>query len=155
MSDKIIIRLANSHDVDVLTEFNIDMALETEGKELPPEVVFSGVKRLLNNPHYGFYIIGEKEGVPAGSLMVTTEWSDWRDGVFWWIQSVYVKPQFRMQGIFRKLYGFIRSKAEHEPNVCGLRLYVERNNIQAQKAYKAHGMAETHYKIFEELLSKR
>jgi ribosomal protein S18 acetylase RimI-like enzyme len=151
MSDEIRIRFAEKRDADILTEFNIAMARETEAKELPNEVVSAGVKALLNNRQMGFYVIAEKGGLIAGSLMVTMEWSDWRDGLFWWIQSVYVKPQFRRRGIFTELYGFLKSKVENDPNVCGFRLYVERNNIPAQQAYKALGMEETHYKVYEEL----
>ncbi len=152
MSDEIRIRFAEKRDADILTEFNIVMARETEGKELPNEVASAGVKALLNNRQMGFYVIAETGGLIAGSLMVTMEWSDWRNGLFWWIQSVYIKPQFRREGIFTELYGFLKSKVEKDPNVCGFRLYVERNNIPAHKAYKALGMEETHYKVYEELL---
>ena len=152
MSDEIRIRFAEKRDADIITEFNIAMARETEEKELPSEVVSAGVKALLNNRQMGFYVIAETGGLIAGSLMVTMEWSDWRNGLFWWIQRVYVKPQFRREGIFTELYGFLKSKVKKDPNVCGFRLYVERNNIPAQKAYEALRMEETHYKMYEELL---
>jgi ribosomal protein S18 acetylase RimI-like enzyme len=152
MSDEIKIRFADDRDADVLTEFNIAMARETEGKELPNGVVSAGVKTVLDNRQMGFYIIAETGGSIAGSLMITTEWSDWRNGLFWWIQSVYVKPEFRRQGVFGELYRFLKSKVKNEPNVCGFRLYVERNNITAQRAYKVLGMEETHYKVYEDLL---
>jgi ribosomal protein S18 acetylase RimI-like enzyme len=89
--------------------------------------------------------------VSAGSLMITTEWSDWRDGDFWWIQSVYVKPEFRKLGVYRAMYAFVQSLAASKPNVCGFRLYVERENLTAQKTYASLGMQETHYNIFESL----
>jgi ribosomal protein S18 acetylase RimI-like enzyme len=83
--------------------------------------------------------------------MVTTEWSDWRNGMFWWIQSVYVRPEYRRQGLYRELYARVKELAEQEPAVCGFRLYVENENVNAQKTYKALGMSETGYKLFEEL----
>ena len=153
MNDEILIRLADRQDADILTEFNILMARETEGKTLAPEVVGSGVKHLLQNHRNGFYVVAEKQDDVVGSLMVTSEWSDWRDGIFWWFQSVYVRRQCRRQGVFRKLYEFVKSRADKEPDVCGLRLYVEQNNITAQKTYSAIGMEETHYKIFEEIVT--
>ena len=151
MPDEILVRFADRQDADILTEFNIRMALETEEKVLVPGVVALGVKHMLQRHRNGFYVVAEKQGTVAGSLMVTSEWSDWRDGFFWWIQSVYVREQCRRQGIFRKMYGFVKHKVKKEPDVCGLRLYVEQNNITAQKTYSAIGMEETHYKIFEEL----
>ena len=151
-SDDVLIRTGEEGDAAALTEFNIAMALETEDKVLAPEVVSNGVQTLLKNPEYGFYVIVEKSGKIAGSLMVTTEWSDWRDGEFWWVQSVYVRRDYRRQGIYRKLYEYIKAKAAKRGNVCGFRLYVERDNAVAQQAYSSLGMSETFYKIFEELV---
>jgi ribosomal protein S18 acetylase RimI-like enzyme len=138
------------------------MARETEGKELPIETISSGVRNLLKNPHLGFYVVAENQGEMVaenqgemrGSLMVTTEWSDWRSGFFWWIQSVYVRPEFRHQGIYRRLYEYVKGRIVHETNVCGLRLYVERENTVAQSTYKALGMLETPYRIYEELVQR-
>ncbi len=145
------IRLAQDKDLHVIVEFNRAMALETEGKNLILEVVTKGVTNLLAQPQRGFYVVAEVDSVSVGSLMITTEWSDWRDGDFWWIQSVYVKPEFRKLGVYRAMYAFVQSLAVTQPNVCGFRLYVERENVTAQKTYAALGMQETHYNIFESL----
>lgn len=144
------IRLATSADATVLVEFNAAMALETEGKNLLPEVIGAGVRGLLDNPVAGFYVLAETERVVA-ALMITKEWSDWRNGSFWWIQSVYVRPEARRQGIYRQLYRHVQEMAAKDPQVCGFRLYVERQNSAAQAAYAALGMKETRYLVFEEL----
>ncbi len=151
MPKEINIRLAEARDADVLIQFNRGIARETEGMELPLDRIAPGVKTLLENPDLGFYVVAEIEGAIAGALMVTFEWSDWRNGLFWWIQSVYVRSEHRKRGIYRSLYQHIKTRAAHEPNVCGFRLYVEKNNTAAQQTYQALGMSETHYKIFEEL----
>jgi ribosomal protein S18 acetylase RimI-like enzyme len=147
-----IIRQALSQDAAELTEFNINMASETEGVELIPEVIAAGVESIINNPQMGFYLVVELVNGIQASLMVTTEWSDWRNGMFWWIQSVYVRPQYRRQGLYRELYERVKELAEQEPAVCGFRLYVERDNTAAQSSYTALGMVETEYKLFEELI---
>jgi ribosomal protein S18 acetylase RimI-like enzyme len=144
------IRLATSADAAVLVEFNAAMALETEGKNLLPEVIGAGVRGLLDNPVAGFYVLAETERVLA-ALMITKEWSDWRNGSFWWIQSVYVRPEARRQGVYRRLYRHVQEMAAKDPQVCGFRLYVERENSAAQAAYAALGMKETRYFVFEEL----
>jgi ribosomal protein S18 acetylase RimI-like enzyme len=145
------IRLAQDQDLHVIVEFNRAMALETEGKNLVLEIITKGVANLLAQPQRGFYVVAEVSGVSAGSLMITTEWSDWRDGDFWWIQSVYVKPEFRKLGVYRAMYAFVQLLAAEKPKVCGFRLYVERENFTAQKTYASLGMQETHYNIFESL----
>ena len=119
--------------------------------ELIPEVADAGVKAMFENPQMGFYLVAESDGVIAAALMTTTEWSDWRNGLFWWIQSVYVLPEFRRQGLYKKLYEEVKSLAENDTSVCGFRLYVEHENLTAQKTYQALGMDETHYKLYEEL----
>lgn len=144
------IRLATSADAAVLVEFNAAMALETEGKNLLPEVIGAGVRGLLDNPVAGFYVLAETERAVA-ALMITKEWSDWRNGSFWWIQSVYVRPEARRQGVYRRLYRHVQEMAAKDPQVCGFRLYVERENSAAQAAYAALGMKETRYCVFEEL----
>jgi ribosomal protein S18 acetylase RimI-like enzyme len=146
-----IFRIATANDAAVLAEFNAAMALETEGKALLPEVIGAGVRSLLGRPASGFYLVAEAEGQIVGSLLVTKEWSDWRNGDFWWIQSVYVRPAWRRQGIYKRLYRHVQELAAKDPAVCGFRLYVERDNKQAQGTYRALGMSETHYKVFEEL----
>jgi ribosomal protein S18 acetylase RimI-like enzyme len=149
MSHIITVRKANSSEASDIAEFNIAMAWETEEKKLSKETIYSGVKSLMDKPEYGFYIVAESDGETVASLMITKEWSDWRNGVFWWIQSVYVKPDFRRQGIYRKMYQTVLKMAENQPDVCGCRLYVEKENITAQKTYEALGMSETHYKMYE------
>jgi ribosomal protein S18 acetylase RimI-like enzyme len=145
------IRLADNQDLSAIVAFNCAMALETEGKNLILDVVTKGVANLFAQPQRGFYVVAEVDGVSVGSLMITTEWSDWRDGDFWWIQSVYVKPEFRKLGVYRAMYAFVQSLAAAKANVCGFRLYVDRENLTAQKTYASLGMQETHYKIFESL----
>jgi GNAT superfamily N-acetyltransferase len=151
MPQDVLIRLAEIRDGLALAEFNRAMAFETEHKELIPEVVSQGVDNLLNNPGWGFYVVAERGNEIIGSLMVTTEWSDWRNGTFWWIQSVYVKPNERRKGIYTGLYNFIRESANKNPTVCGFRLYVEAQNSLAKNTYKSVGMMETDYRIYEEL----
>ncbi len=146
-----IIRQATSQDAAELTEFNISMARETEGVELVPVVIGAGVQAMIDNPQMGFYLVVELDNGIQASLMVTTEWSDWRNGMFWWIQSVYVRPRYRRQGLYRVLYERVKELAEQDESVCGFRLYVERENTVAQQTYASLGMSETDYKIFEEL----
>ncbi|MFA6294462.1 MAG: N-acetyltransferase [Victivallales bacterium] len=151
MNTKIKVREAVSADADSIADFNIAMAWETESKKLSPDKIGSGVKALFKKPEYGFYVIADIDGTVAGSLMITYEWSDWRNGLFWWIQSVYVKPEFRRQGVYRAMFSYIKDLAGKNPGVCGCRLYVEHNNSIAQGTYKSLGMKETHYKMFEEV----
>ena len=148
-----IIRRALAQDATELAEFNINMARETESIELIPEVIGTGVRTMIENPQMGFYLVVELDNGIQASLMVTTEWSDWRNGMFWWIQSVYVRPQYRRQGLYRELYARVKEMAEQEPSVCGFRLYVERENRTAQLTYESLGMSETEYRLFEELKS--
>lgn len=150
---EITIRLATDDDVSTLTRFNIAMARETEGKGLDADTVRAGVQALLDHPARGFYLVAEQDGVIIGSLMITTEWSDWRDGDFWWVQSVYVRPEARRQGVYSALYDRVKTRAaEAHPSVCGIRLYVEQTNAAARQAYLALGMAETGYRIYEEMM---
>ena len=145
------IRIAESRDAAFIVECNTAMALETEDKALDRGLLSQGVRGLLENPQWGFYLVAESKGAPAGCLLITTEWSDWRNGLFWWVQSVYVKPAFRRQGVYRGLYGHVKTLARSQKNVIGFRLYVEKDNAAAQKAYRALGMSETDYRLFEEV----
>ena len=145
------VRPASAGDADAIVAFNAAMAFETEGKRLRPEVLGPGVRRMLAEPNLGFYLVAEAAGEAVACLMVTTEWSDWRNGRFWWIQSVYVQPAWRRRGVFRALYDAVRERARREPDVCGLRLYVEQENVTAQATYRSLGMAKTDYYVFEEL----
>lgn len=150
----ITIGYAEAVDAQTICDFNVAMALETEGKALDKQVVFSGVQRLIANPAYGFYAVARSGEEVVASLMVTTEWSDWRDGIFWWVQSVYVSPDYRRQGIYRKMYDFVREAARSNPDICGFRLYVDGDNVAAQKTYSELGMTETDYRLYEELVSR-
>ena len=151
MTEAIRIRPAAAGDAKALVDFAAAMALETERKVLLRDVIGTGVQHMLAHPGMGFYVMAECEGEVAGSLMVTTEWSDWRNGNFWWVQSVYVRPEFRRRGVYRQLYQYLQERAAADPTVCGFRLYVERDNARAQATYRAAGMEQTHYILFEEL----
>jgi ribosomal protein S18 acetylase RimI-like enzyme len=154
---EISLRLADGRDIDALVGFNRAMARETEARELSVEVLTAGVGALIRNPSYGFYVVAEAQGAGTseseivGSLLVTYEWSDWRNRLFWWIQSVYVRADFRRRGVYRRLYEFVKARAADDGNVCGFRLYVEKQNLVAQQTYERLGMTETYYKMFEEL----
>ncbi|MDF2177162.1 GNAT family N-acetyltransferase [Aliiglaciecola sp. CAU 1673] len=143
------IRAAVPSDQQALTQFNQAMALETEGKRLDENVLGNGVAGLLNQPQYGFYLVAEREGQLVGSLMVTYEWSDWRNSLFWWIQSVYVRPDCRRQGIYSALYEKVKEMATEQGNVCGFRLYVEKENLPAQATYQKLGMEECQYYMYQ------
>ena len=148
------IRLAKREDAAALVEFNQAMALETEAKRLDSETLKSGVEAVFEDKKKGFYVVAEEDGKDQiiGGLMVTFEWSDWRNGWFWWIQSVYILPDFRGRGIYRLLYEFVKERAVEAKNVCGFRLYVERENTGARKVYEKLGMEESHYLMYEEAL---
>jgi len=143
------IRRATPSDLDTLAAFNAAMAQETEDKTLDEATLRSGIRALLGDEQKGRYWVAERESRVAGALMCTTEWSDWRNGAFWWIQSVYVRPAMRRQGVFTALYEYVRTAAQEAPDACGLRLYVERENATAQSTYEALGMARTAYQMYE------
>ncbi len=150
------VRPAYPRDLLHLVEFNRAMARETEGKDLDPTVLEAGVRAALDDPQKGAYFVAEAVDPSSpsgarivGALMLTTEWSDWRNGVFWWIQSVYVVPDARGMGIFRKLYADVHERARTSRGVAGLRLYVETENERAQKTYMAVGMRPSQYRLFE------
>jgi ribosomal protein S18 acetylase RimI-like enzyme len=151
MAGALVLRKAQLPDAVTIADFNSAMALQTEGKRLLPEVIGAGVRRLIEQPALGFYIVVEDAGRVVACLLVTNEWSDWRNGLFWWIQSVYVEPEYRRQGVYRRMYDFVRELAAREPAICGFRLYVEKDNTVAQATYAALGMKPTDYQIYEEL----
>ena len=144
------VRLAQKEDVASLIKFNQAMALETERKTLETEVLRSGIEAVFADSKKGFYVVAETKGKIAGGLMITYEWSDWRSSWFWWIQSVYILPEFRKQGIYRSLYEYVKKKAEESKDVCGFRLYVEKENERAQKVYEKLGMESSYYLMYEE-----
>lgn len=143
------IRQAGQQDKAALVAFNQAMALETENKTLDQQILTAGVEGLLSVPTRGFYLVAEHQGQIVGSLMVTFEWSDWRNANFWWVQSVYVKPEFRRQGIYSALYRQVQTLGTESGDVCGYRLYVEKNNNAAQQTYRELGMAPSYYDMYE------
>lgn len=149
MTSAIRIRRAAPADAGFIAAANAAMALESEGRALDADTLRAGVTAVLADAALGFYLLAEIDGQPAGQLMVTFEWSDWRNGLFWWIQSVYVCPQFRRQGVYRTLHQYVQSAAQAADNVCGLRLYVEVDNAIAQAVYREMGMSPTRYYIYE------
>lgn len=150
MTEDVKVRPATAGDTERLVDFNRAMAEESEDKGLDVATLRRGVGRLLAHPAEGFYLMAERDGEPAGALMVTYEWSDWRNGRFWWIQSVYVRPEHRRRGVYRALHDHVRERARRDAEACGLRLYVERENAGAMATYRALGMVETHYRMYEE-----
>ena len=146
------IRLAENQDIRSLVEFNQAMALETEGKTLDSQILQSGVAQVFDDDKKGFYVVAEENDEIIGGLMITFEWSDWRSAWFWWIQSVYILPEFRGQGIYGRLYEFVKNAAAERGDVCGFRLYVEKENERAQKVYEKLGMEETYYLMYEEMI---
>ena len=125
------------------------MALETERLALDEAVVRPGVAAVLDDDSLGFYLVAEVEGQPAGQLMVTFEWSDWRNGLWWWIQSVYVRPEFRRRGVYSALHRRVAEEARAADGICGIRLYVEQDNTTAQQVYKSLEMYPTRYHMYE------
>ncbi len=143
------VRDAVIDDQAAIAEFNAALALESEHKTLDRTVLDSGVRRLLEDPARGRYFIAESSGQTVGQTLITYEWSDWRDGWLWWIQSVYVHPDHRRAGVFRRLYGHIETLARESGDIVGIRLYVERENARAQDTYRSLGMGHTGYRVME------
>ena len=141
------IRVGTPADEDVAVASNAAMASETEGKTLHEPTLRAGVRAALADSAKGFYLMAERNGEAVGQLMVTTEWSDWRNGWYWWIQSVYVTPGARRAGVFRALFGHLKVKAMADPTVIGLRLYVEHDNERAKAVYAAMGMTGEPYHL--------
>jgi len=153
-STQAVVRPATAADRDLLVEFNRAMARETEHRELDLETLRAGVAALLGDPARGRVFVADVAGEAAGTLMLTYEWSDWRNGFFWWIQSVYVAPAHRRHGLYRLLHEHVRDLAAQTEGVFGLRLYVERDNATAQATYRKMGMAETYYRLYEEAVRR-
>lgn len=146
------IRTATIADVPTLAAWAQAMALETERKRLDPATVNAGVHAVLEQPRRGIYYLAVRDAIPVGTLMLTWEWSDWRCGDWWWIQSVYVAPAWRRQGVYRALHAHVQALAAASAEVCGLRLYVERDNAAAQRTYQALGMRDAGYRVYEAAL---
>jgi len=143
------IRFATPADAPVIARFNALIASETEQITLDQDRLLKGVEALLRDPAKGFYVLAERDHVVVGQTMITYEWSDWRNGVFWWIQSVYVDKDARGTGVFKALFDHIHALAKAKPDVCGLRLYVERNNARAKQTYEGLAMHRSHYDMYE------
>jgi GNAT superfamily N-acetyltransferase len=144
----ITIRKATPEDASAIIDFQQKMAWETEQLTLEPEIITRGVNEVFANPACGQYWVAEENSIVLASLLITFEWSDWRNTNVWWFQSVYVLPAFRRKGVFRSMYSRIRDEAEKQC-VAGLRLYVETNNSAAQKTYETLGMKSEHYRMYE------
>ncbi len=146
------IREARRRDATAIADYNRAMALETEGKTLDPRVVGAGVEALLADAGKGRYWVADSGDQIVGQLMVTYEWSDWRNATIWWIQSVYVHPEWRRRGVFSALYRHVESLVAAMPGAIGLRLYVESGNSRAQQTYEALGMVKPNYLVMESML---
>ncbi len=143
------VRAARVTDAAIIARFNREMALETESRKLSPQRVLRGVKALLTDAAKGSYYVAESGGEVIGQLLITYEWSDWRNGNFWWIQSVFVTPSWRGRGVFKALHAHIERLAKKRKDVCGLRLYVDAHNTKAKEVYARFGMQATHYELWE------
>jgi ribosomal protein S18 acetylase RimI-like enzyme len=139
------IRKATPADVPDIVEFNCRMAAETESKTLDPEIVTAGVAATVADPHKLVYFVAEENHILLGQLGITLEWSDWRNGWWWWLQSVFVRPEARRRGVFRSLYEYVSRLAQADPTVLGLRLLVEKDNHAAQETYLSLGMEPIPY----------
>jgi ribosomal protein S18 acetylase RimI-like enzyme len=153
MPDELQVRIAEAKDLEAIAELNTAMAWETERRQLCPLTIRRGIRAVSDNHNYGFYVVAESNGAVVGCLLITFEWSDWRSGLFWWIQSLYVRPPYRRHGVFKHLYDFVKEQALQHPEVCGLRLYVEQSNHVAQRAYDQIGMKSTTYRMYEKPLT--
>jgi ribosomal protein S18 acetylase RimI-like enzyme len=151
---EITIRNATHDDAETIADFNCRLAAETEDKPLDPETVRMGVSALLDDTRRGQYFVAcTSDGQIVGQLMHTFEWSDWRNGDIWWLQSVYVHADYRRQGVFRKLHQHLEELAESTPGVVGLRLYVENENSRAQETYCSLGFVEPGYRVMERMFN--
>ena len=145
----VIVRDATTADADAIAAFQRAMARETEGKSLDGGLLQKGVSAVFGAPGKGGYLVAEAEGRVVGSLLITFEWSDWRNATFWWIQSVFVDAQWRRKGVYRALHKHVLETACADGGVCGVRLYVDRDNHGAQQTYQSLGMTRSHYDMYE------
>ena len=143
------IRDATLADLEFIVGANQALAQETEGQVLDPELLLPGVRAVFEDPGLGHYYLAEVDGRSVGQLLTTYEWSDWRNGVFLWIQSVYVLPEYRGSGAFRSLFGQLVALARADSRICGIRLYVDRANERAQEVYGRLGMHRSNYGVME------
>lgn len=144
-----IIQKATEKDQSEIVDFQLKMALETEKLILDKSLVMKGVGQVFNDPTKGFYLVAQVENNIVASMLLTPEWSDWRNGFYLWIQSLYVLPQFRKKGVFRKMYKHVKELVAHSDGYSGIKLYVDQDNIPAQEVYQRVGMQASHYHLFE------
>lgn len=149
---EVIITKGQKEDIEIIAQFQVDMAMESEGTLLYKDTVTKGVSAAMNDENKGSYYVAKVDGRVVGSLMLTREWSDWNNGWYWWIQSVYVAPEYRRQGIYKSMYHAVCADAKKQ-NVAQVRLYVDKTNTRGQKVYLSLGMLESHYLIYETTLS--
>lgn len=147
----IIITKGQIEDIESIAQFQVDMAMESEGTQLDKDTVTKGVSAAMADENKGLYYIARVDGKAVGSLMLTREWSDWNNGWYWWIQSVYVAPDYRRQGVYKSMYNAVCTDAKQQ-NVAQVRLYVDKTNTRGQKVYSSLGMQESHYLIYETTL---
>ena len=147
------IRPANPEEIHIIVDFQIAMASETENLSLDIQTVTQGVKAVFENPEKGKYYVAEENGTVTASMLTTFEWSDWRNKTVSWIQSVYVRPEHRKKGLFKLMYKHIKDKIAKKTEFSGIRLYVDKTNINAQKVYEKVGMNGNHYQLFEDFES--
>jgi ribosomal protein S18 acetylase RimI-like enzyme len=145
----IIIRPGLLFDIPIIAEFQVRMALETENMQLDPATVDKGVSTVFDDPAKGKYWLAESAGKVVGCLLTIPEWSDWRNGTVLWIHSVYVPPEHRQHGIYKKLYSHLKEMVQTSSDYRGLRLYVDKSNLKAQKVYESLGMSGEHYHLYE------
>ena len=146
-----MIRYANTADIETIAGFQAAMALETENMTLVPETVQRGVQSVFEDPSKGFYLVNEEDHKVIASLMITLEWSDWRAQTIWWIQSLFVKPEWRQKGVYKNMYRHLNEIVQTDNSIGGIRLLVDKSNIKAQKVYEALGMDGEHYRFYEEM----
>jgi ribosomal protein S18 acetylase RimI-like enzyme len=146
------IRNATLADQPIIVDFNSRLADETEGKTINQSLLEPGVTTILADCTKGRYWIATIDGEVAGQIMVTYEWSDWRNGMLWWIQSVYIPAEHRRKGVFSALYSHVESLVREDPAACGIRLYVEKSNLRAQDTYRNLGFTEPGYLVMETML---
>ncbi len=149
ISDDIRIRQGTNSDINRIAEFQQALAQESEGKTLDDDLLLKGIQKIFQDEGRGFYLMAESGDQVVGGLMITYEWSDWRNANFWWIQSVYVDNKWRRQGVYRALHDYVDDIARSRNDICGIRLYVERNNTVAQQTYNSLGMSQSHYHLYE------
>ena len=145
----ISIRPAKFQEISIIAEFQVNMAAETEKILLDKNLVSVGIEALFTDPAKGVYYLAEEDGSAVGCFLITYEWSDWRNGMVWWLQSVYVQENHRRKGVFSTMYAYLVETISKDPQIIGLRLYVDKSNRRAQEVYSSLGMNGEHYTVFE------